>query len=811
MTDPSQHLETIRRTYLNADPKYIRGDLVGSLSRIEMGFQRFGHFLMEFIQNADDAGAHHLWIGIGGDTLTILNDGRIFREPDVDSLCMIGRSSKKTGETIGYLGVGFKSVFLVADKVVITSGGYSFCFDSLRGRADDGGELPWQIIPWDAAPVGLASGSWTTAFEIHLNDPDGMIANQLRAEVAPPDFRSRVILFLRNLEEITISVGGEGTPGRTIKRNQVKSTESYQTYEICDTMGPKSITGRWAVFRKVVEVPPSIRADPITRQFDRQDVRRREVMVAFRLDDQGALQPEEQGTVHMAVFSYLPLRDVATSLKFTVQADFLTGANRSGIQYDASWNRWIAKEVLGLIRDTCVPAFMRTEGWATTFPSILSSVPGTHPILDGELAGPLKSLLETEPWFRAKDGSFVPITQGVRVARAYQSWFTEDDLAILFPGCKLLDENAAIPLEVYLTPKDVIRQYEFQDAINRLAVSKAQTHDEAWFRRLYDSDDKALSSFSNLPLIDEEWRLSSPSDLVIPDEGVEVPESLKRTLRSPHRVLRNAKRPPTVRRLTLEDATKWLQASQLPALAASWQSLSLGDRLTQLRTVKDLWERGQAPTKVLSFVTLPTKRKGWMPPSHILLSKEFHPENHALERLAEEDLFDTSLGFLDPILIEGGGDQDLANWKRFVRELGVDSTLTSNDQRVVSQRVGILHTLKFEKLVRKWTAEELPESTKLGYDVRSQDPQTGKECHIEVKGSKDARPQIHLTVNEFRALSAVPEDYRIYVVTNAWTRPTLYIVSGTEILGDKMEYGVDLGFEKWSQAATEPPRVLCSW
>lgn len=57
-----------------------------------------------------------------------------FTAANVEALCRIGFSTKKLNRAgfIGEKGIGFKSVFKVADQVWITSGPYSFKFDATK-------------------------------------------------------------------------------------------------------------------------------------------------------------------------------------------------------------------------------------------------------------------------------------------------------------------------------------------------------------------------------------------------------------------------------------------------------------------------------------------------------------------------------------------------------------------------------------------------------------------------------------------------------------------------------------------------------
>src|SRR3990167_11162104 len=75
------------------------------------------HFLLELIQNADDAlkgaekdNTYKLSFFLKQDRLIIQNTGRPFNKNDVRDLSSVG-DSHKDPDQIGHFGIGFKSVF----------------------------------------------------------------------------------------------------------------------------------------------------------------------------------------------------------------------------------------------------------------------------------------------------------------------------------------------------------------------------------------------------------------------------------------------------------------------------------------------------------------------------------------------------------------------------------------------------------------------------------------------------------------------------------------------------------------------------
>jgi len=86
--------------------------------------------LIELIQNADDAEATKFGIHSFKNGFIVGNNGKPFSKNDVEALCRSGSSNKQRGgQTIGYRGIGFKSVVNIANTVNILSGEFKFSFE----------------------------------------------------------------------------------------------------------------------------------------------------------------------------------------------------------------------------------------------------------------------------------------------------------------------------------------------------------------------------------------------------------------------------------------------------------------------------------------------------------------------------------------------------------------------------------------------------------------------------------------------------------------------------------------------------------
>lgn len=89
-----------------------------------------GRSLIELIQNADDAISSEFLIEkIKENIFIVANNGREFTEEDLISLCRSGASTKVRGkESIGYRGIGFKSIVNYSEVVHLISGGMNVTF-----------------------------------------------------------------------------------------------------------------------------------------------------------------------------------------------------------------------------------------------------------------------------------------------------------------------------------------------------------------------------------------------------------------------------------------------------------------------------------------------------------------------------------------------------------------------------------------------------------------------------------------------------------------------------------------------------------
>ena len=168
---------------------------------------------IELLQNADDAGASRFYAEQVGGFLIVANDGECFSQADFESLCRSSASSKSRGETIGYRGIGFKSVVGVASRVHLVSDGLAatFCRRKTEAEIPSATKVPLIRVPHelDLSTVANATPKITSLQErgyktiFVLEDlVDHAVATEFDS------FDSAALLFLRNIKEADL-IGAE--------------------------------------------------------------------------------------------------------------------------------------------------------------------------------------------------------------------------------------------------------------------------------------------------------------------------------------------------------------------------------------------------------------------------------------------------------------------------------------------------------------------------------------------------------------------------------------------------------------------------
>ena len=260
---------------------------------------------IELLQNADDAKAQRVYFVREGNWLLCANDGLPFNQDDFYSLCRSASSRKKRGQTIGYRGIGFKSVVGVADAIHLFSGTLraSFSRQLTRDCLGIDATAPLVRVPHPLAlapdePIlsavrKLEESGFTTIFVL-----GGLDTGKVEEEFA--QFDADYLLFLRHVSEAVLSA------------------ESTQRF-ICE----RSSRGAECLETRISA--PDRQSDWRIQRFGQCDI-------AFSMVE-GKLVPLT-GAAALA-HAFLPTME-STGLGVRINADFSTDPSRTRIVFDGA-------------------------------------------------------------------------------------------------------------------------------------------------------------------------------------------------------------------------------------------------------------------------------------------------------------------------------------------------------------------------------------------------------------------------------------------------------------------------------------------
>ncbi|KXX78121.1 Heterokaryon incompatibility protein 6, OR allele [Madurella mycetomatis] len=311
------HIGDIRRAKGLEGSQNNLKDLEAALLSEQL-YQKSTHFLLELIQNADDNSYSHNSPSVDiryKDRFLLVScneDG--FSRSNVDAICRIGRSTKaRQHQASGYIGekgIGFKSVFKVADVVWIKSGNYSFKFDKSQTLG--------MIAPiWDEFPRDL--GVKLDHTNILLRLADSYNENELIREIESLD--PRLLLFLRKLKEVRVSISiRDGTDSETAIKRSDQDDGSGLRYV---TLSKGGTYQRYLVASYI--------AQDLAQDSKRPGYTESELVLGFPVgfDNSPILTSQN-------VHAFLPIRDYG--FKYLIQADLLLIASREDIDNSSAWN-----------------------------------------------------------------------------------------------------------------------------------------------------------------------------------------------------------------------------------------------------------------------------------------------------------------------------------------------------------------------------------------------------------------------------------------------------------------------------------------
>ena len=290
-------------------------------------------FVYELLQNANDYPVEGCSVDvefhITDNYLLFLHSGEKFNVRNISGICGINEKEKVANKkTIGYKGIGFKTVFLNNHYVYLRTGDYSFRFD--EGETPEkkvGGKIKRLGAPFQILPI------WTKHNEVakEVNDIFDSSSKDFRVQIAlRPDnkkllhigrncyetlFRevfsdSNIILFIPNINSVRVFINGQEE--RACFRNNEEWIVGDYENEIRDDLQ--------LLINKTIEKGNS-RIPEKYKDFDY-------TKVSFACKHEGAMiNPVNDATL----YCYLPTK-ASWGLPFLMNTDMIPKGDRNDIE-----------------------------------------------------------------------------------------------------------------------------------------------------------------------------------------------------------------------------------------------------------------------------------------------------------------------------------------------------------------------------------------------------------------------------------------------------------------------------------------------
>lgn len=765
--DPDQLIDKIREQYLSESPELVRSSLHGHSNVVQMNFVS-SYFPLEFLQNADDEGATSVRFHVrqinGEWYLEILNNGRPFTDSalsyaddeevkdDVTGLCAAGVSPKHPRDHIGFIGVGFKSIFEISHHVEVHSGNFHFQFN--RSKAERyGDDIPWRVVPWSCEPLDETEipetrdgTEYTTRFVVKLDERgrELLAENKLFEPLRPENIDRRVFLFLKSVRQLHIvdefsgqsrhieaSTGVDPADSlfsfveeakqefpqpeqRRIREEAEASFDPIEVIELTEKQQPRgpTETDRWVLFKHLWRVPDEIKNDPKTEQYMRGGVEYREVFIAAVVNDKGGFARPENGTLHTGVFSYLPLKELDIDFDFLVHADFLTPADRQTIKEEVPWNRKIAGGVVDCLTDT-IRTIAHHDHWWTDLATFVPETQGDT-FVTNEIVDPVHDFLEATPLLRDQAGEMVSLDECQIVDEHIYQAFGADQI-----------EKAGAERPVHESHEQI---YETVRRSNTLDLTKfIQDFDvgsvteqlvganrEETFEQIYEGlstsrsyTQKRTLENSGIPL--EDGRTVGTDDVeqvYFPPSGLDIDEfekadPLSETRSSLAIVDRDLAENETIRdvlevdRVAVEELTEgqlisaWLENKD-------WQQLTDADRRTATAFLCQSYRDEDWSVDDLPTLRVEVQDGSWLEPSRLLLGDAYNPgaskdDDIPPHELQASDWFTSeTVRRHSRIFVEAGIDE-FRTGPRYISEtyLEIIEDLSPEDWRAFFRELGV--------------------------------------------------------------------------------------------------------------------------
>lgn len=375
-------------------------------------------FIYELLQNANDYPVtindvkqkvdveFHLTLS----SLVFMHSGAVFNERNIAAICSINDKEKDTNkDTIGYKGIGFKTVFLDNENVYLQTGDYSFRFD--RQATRDIVDTPWQILPiWthyqeltpaERAIFTQASDKFRVKFALRPTKIDILRNSEHNyADMFQEIFKNeRVILFIPNLSSVKVYLNGTPVPDIVCCRDNA----SWRVDEFKESIA-EEITE--AINSDIDEQEDNGALKIPTKYYNFNSTK-----VSFACEIDGRKLKVVKDT---CLYCYLPAKDATWGLKFLMNTDMIPNGARDDVEVDFSNSINVNETIANIAGSKLFEWILKlTKSGEYELDSIYNLIPSFASLKSGKLK--YKDLIDSfENGFvdRVKTDDLVPTQDG---------------------------------------------------------------------------------------------------------------------------------------------------------------------------------------------------------------------------------------------------------------------------------------------------------------------------------------------------------------------------------------------------------------
>lgn len=288
-------------------------------------------YIYELLQNANDYPYNKENVEVKfiltDHYLFFLHSGDYFNLKNIVGISSINQGEKaKNTETIGYKGIGFKTVFVNNEYVYLKSGDWSLRFDRAYSEKKKARSCPWALMPIptpineldDEVKSTLSTIDEKMRVQFALRHKSNARNNLEQLDKVFSD--NQILLFIPHVYKVDVIVDGRS------KYNVEKDAEKWVISHFSYPVPPDLKTWVEANIDSGEKVPEKFRNI-------------KNIGISFAV---GRNKREIETVENARIYNYLPT-ELRLGYKFLINADFIPNGSRSGL-HDVKWNDCVMEQ-----------------------------------------------------------------------------------------------------------------------------------------------------------------------------------------------------------------------------------------------------------------------------------------------------------------------------------------------------------------------------------------------------------------------------------------------------------------------------------